>query len=694
MPYPFGSQAVSIQDVDYMSQNVNLQSGITYTLTFSACGRPGYSGANQIDIMLDIIQDQIPSVILYSFTPPLVWTKYSTTFTVSSSVNYQLSFMGKINSINNSTAIQNIQLGTGVNSLPGTYTYSMCEQAAITGGYQYFALQDVNTNNSQGYCAVSNDAIAPTQNGISYVASGQIALWSSNTAGNPGAYASFVNGSLKVLNSSGAAIFSTPYDNTGPSNYIGCYTDVGGAARAMTNTISSSGQLLPATGPYSWSFGVQQCQQAAQQNNASYFGLQDVNSEGQAVCFISNDLGQTQQYGIASNCTQISDDSWTGGAGSNAVYNTSIPNSNYYLILQDDGNMCIYLGSGPYDNQGGVWCAMTNGQQQEGNPLMVAANNKFGQAWMPSGSALAPGEYLSYTNGNLVLIMQSDGNLVLYTYQLTENCQQMADGNTGGGVGANALYALNEVGVSTNMSQLAYIDQNSELHPYPSTNTTYTNTYATMSGVDSSGYDIPNAAYGNATVAQCQTSCNSNSDCAGFAFSSNTCYPKTSSMYPAGEMEINPNVDLYIRNQIPQTPPVGVSTNTNNIDTVLYQNYVNGGAIGQSYGLANATSAQQQQLQQLQTNLNLLSNQINGLTNQFETGNQQLEQQSQANSQGLTNYINDIEKTNKKIKAFNTNVDNVLQDSDIIVLKQNYDYLFWSILAVTTVIISMNIIKK
>ena len=56
--------------------------------------------------------------------------------------------------------------------------------------------------------------------------------------------------------------------------------------------------------------------------------------------------------------------------------------------------------------------------------------------------------------------------------------------------------------------------------------------------------------------------------------------------------------------------------------------------------------------------------------------------------------IESIEKTNKKIKAFNTNVDNVLQDSDIIVLKQNYDYLFWSILAVTTVIISMNIIKK
>ena len=89
-----------------------------------------------------------------------------------------------------------------------------------------------------------------------------------------------------------------------------------------------------------------------------------------------------------------------------------------------------------------------------------------------------------------------------------------------------------------------------------------------------------------------------------------------------------------------------------------------------------------------------MSNQINNLTNQFETGNQQLEQQSQTNSQSLNNYIKDIKSTNKKIRGFNTNVDNILQDSDIVVLKQNYDYLFWSILAVTTVIISMNIIKK
>jgi seryl-tRNA synthetase len=157
---------------------------------------------------------------------------------------------------------------------------------------------------------------------------------------------------------------------------------------------------------------------------------------------------------------------------------------------------------------------------------------------------------------------------------------------------------------------------------------------------------------------------------------------------------MNSNSDLYVRNKIPQSPPLGVSNATNNIDTILYQNYVNGGEINDSYGISNATTAQQQQLQDLQTKLNSLSNQMNNLTNQYETNNQELQQQSQTNTQGLDNYIKDIKTTNKKFVAINTNVDNIMKESDIIVLQKNYDYLFWSIIAVTTVIISMNIIKK
>ena len=680
IPYPNGNQCVSVYYNQYIYQTLNLSTG-AYTLSFYLCGDSVGGASNPIGLTIASTGSPGQATQTFTFTPPVdVWTQYTQEFTITSPGPFQITFAGTKSGLYSALTSVSIS-STGSNTSVGTYTYSMCEQSAINSGYQYFALQNVNASASQGYCAVSNDGIAPTQNGTAYAVSGQTALWSSNTSGNPGSYASFVNGSLKVINENGAAIFSTPNTTAQPSNYIGCYGDSSNRAMALYNGGSQQ-------------YNNSQCQQIAQEQNATYYGLQDSTSGTNAQCTLSSNLSQAKEYGVASNCTKISDGSWSGGGWSNAVYSTTTPTNSYFLILQSDGNMCIYLGSNPNDNQGGVWCTMTDGQQQQGNPLMVATNNKFGQVWMPSSSVLYPGEYLSYTNGNLVLMMQSDGNLVLYTYQQAENCQKMADGNMGGGVGANALYQLNEVGVSTNLAQLAYIDQDSQLHTYPSTNATYTNTYTTMSNTDSPGYDLPNAAYGNATVAQCQTSCNNNSECAGFSFSNNTCYPKTSSMYPAGEMETNPSVNLYVRNQIPQTPPVGVSTNTNNIDTVLYQNYINGGAIGESYGLANASSAQKQQLQQLQTQLNLLSNQINNLTNQFETGNQQLEQQSQTNSQSLNNYIKDIKNTNKKIRGFNTNVDNILQDSDIVVLKQNYDYLFWSILAVTTVIISMNIIKN
>jgi hypothetical protein len=96
----------------------------------------------------------------------------------------------------------------------------------------------------------------------------------------------------------------------------------------------------------------------------------------------------------------------------------------------------------------------------------------------------------------------------------------------------------------------------------------------------------------------------------------------------------------------------------------------------------------------MQTKLNLLSNQINNLTNKFSSDDQQIIQQSETNIQGLNNFVSDIKKTNKKIKNYDTTYENILQDSDIVVLQKNYDYLFWSIIAVTTVIISMNIVKK
>jgi hypothetical protein len=289
--------------------------------------------------------------------------------------------------------------------------------------------------------------------------------------------------------------------------------------------------------------------------------------------------------------------------------------------------------------------------------------------------------------------MQSDGNLVLYTSTTSGKCSNFG-GKTVGAQDVNALYQIVAMGNKASIGKLAYIDQDSKRYSYPMNNTNFSNSYTSYTGIDSPGNDIAGASYGNATVEKCQTTCNSNTKCAGFAFSNNVCYPKTSSMFPNGTMQVNKNVNLYTRNKAPINPPVGVPGTVVNIDSIMYDNYKNGGNIGKSYGLANATSTQKQQLEQLQSKLNLLTSQINRYTNKFSSGTDSLNSQSSKNLKGLGDYLTDFEKTNKNIKNFNaSNIENILSDSDITVLQKNYDYLFWSILATGTLLVTMNIAK-
>jgi hypothetical protein len=90
----------------------------------------------------------------------------------------------------------------------------------------------------------------------------------------------------------------------------------------------------------------------------------------------------------------------------------------------------------------------------------------------------------------------------------------------------------------------------------------------------------------------------------------------------------------------------------------------------------------------------LITSEINKLTTQFEQGGTKIDNQSADNTQGSNIYLKELDVTNTKIKNFSTNIDRILDDSDIVVLQKNYDYLFWSILAVGSLLISMNIVKK
>jgi hypothetical protein len=364
-PYPKGRQCASIQkDQQLWTANwLNFSTGVTYTISFDACGRnccDGSGQANPIDVGLE-------DKTIYSFTPPVnKWTKYSTTFTVDSDQSKRIWFRGTWSGGDRSSALQNIVITKGTSTSPGgTYTYDMCKQASIDGGYKYFGLQNVNTETSMGYCGVSNDAVGVSQKGTSYIVTGGVTLWSSNTA-NSGSYAYLTDqGALTVYNSAGAGIYNTDNSTAQPSNYLGCYGD-------------KSKRAIPYLQSGNQSYDLAECQQKATDNGAApYFGLQNSTSGTNAQCFLASSITGVRDYGKASNCTKLKDGSYSGGGWSNAVYSLD-PSSFYYLILQDDGNMCIYRGTGPNDNQGDIWISGTNGQQQKANPAYAAAKGKYG----------------------------------------------------------------------------------------------------------------------------------------------------------------------------------------------------------------------------------------------------------------------------------------------------------------------------
>jgi hypothetical protein len=384
-------------------------------------------------------------------------------------------------------------------------------------------------------------------------------------------------------------------------------------------------------------------------------------------------------------------------------------------MLQDDGNMCIYRGTSPNDNQGAIWCTSTNGKQKEKNSNFTAAKGKFGQNWISNGTTLAPGDWVGSNDGSMYLIMQSDGNLVLFTNERTEACSVNASGKKVGGGWVNAVYEFENNGYKQNIGKMGYIDENDVLHEYSTDNVQLTKSYTRVQKYDAYGDDLPGAAYSNATVEQCQSSCDGRKDCYGYVydFINKTCWPKSSKMWPyGGKSRPLPNTDTYIRNKEPISVPSGVTNETISIDSAKFQFYNKGGPPDLKYGLTNATEAEKAELKRLEVKMSDLTDQINSLINTDSSNTNITENQAEKNLQGLNDYQTEYEQTAGTIDKLNStketskesftnygyiadnNINKIVQDSDIIVLQKNYEYLLWTILATGSVIVAMNISKQ
>jgi hypothetical protein len=346
---------------------------------------------------------------------------------------------------------------------------------------------------------------------------------------------------------------------------------------------------------------------------------------------------------------------------------------------------------------------MCNGKQQDANPDWNVTKGKYGVSYMTTGQSLNVGEWISSDDGRMQLIMQPDGNLVLYGCKLQSTCSQQSYG-MGGNATTNAIYQMDSVGNTNLLESIGVVDFNSVLHKYPLSRLGFGTGYSVVYNKDTPGNDIPGAAYQGATVEQCENTCNSRSDCYGFVMSKSTskCWPKTSGMYPYTPSNIidDPNSNTYIRSTKVAIPPPGISTSTTGIDSVQYANYPKGDDItnSSSFGLAYLTQIHKSQLEQLYNQLTSIATQINSQNFKIEKDMAEVIQQTLIDRGALDDYLLHYEAIQKKIDGgsgyVSKNIDNIVNDSDIVVLQENYNYLFWTILAIGTLLVSINVFKK
>jgi len=616
----------------------------------------------------------------------------------------------------------------------GYTSFDECKKYAIDNEYQYFGMQDLQTNGTAA-CLVSNDYDRTLGYGDARKQVTMMPIWSSNTQSGGQSYMMQVIGSgqITIYDINNTAIFNT---NEAVADCVNWGTIMVDSATYGGNCKVPIGNVTTKTGT-------------------------DLNCNYKENCSIP--ISNKTFGDPASGCAKSFDVAYKCGGkpfsrnlmpaeGQTMILDCKdyiVENCKFFIILQDDGNLVLYKGNNPSDQKESVWSSKTNGKQKGTNPDWVASKGKYGRNYMLLGETLTQDEWIGSNDGSIKLMMQTDGNLVLYTSETKSGCS-VKDNITYGGGWVNAVYKIKPTGNRSSLGKVAYIDSDAKLKEYPSSLLSYSNQYQLIKNFDSAGNDISQTNPASNNEQGCIDACNTNGECAGFVYqpNGNICYLKNSSMYPSGEKQYyaNSGITLGVRK-----PQIGSSVNQAcsktivDIDSVQYDHYIKGDSMTSETkcGTSIVLGEEKNTLTNLQNSMLSVGNQIvdqtdnlyvknNDISNtmaqnsiqfnknvamykandnkikselnlpgRFQTETTQKPKSNQKSNinvnkrEGMQNNMRTIDSSADANKILTMNdINSMLSDTDIRVLQENYSYIFWSILAVGLLTITVNQIKK
>ena len=573
----------------------------------------------------------------------------------------------------------------------GTYTYDKCMDAAIQDGYQYFALQNVNTETSTGYCAVSNDLSKIQSYGDATTKYNIVALWSSNTVTNePNSVQLSGTGQLTIQNSDGSFIYNVNPVVSGCENWgtltIDSATYGGNCSVPIGNVTSQVATDLKCNWNTNCSIPI---------SNQTFGDPAPGCAKSFDIVYKCGGTAFTRNLATAEGQTMILD--------CNEYMETTCQ---FHLLLNDNGNMAIYKGADPSKNNGEIWSTSTNGKQINNNPDWVASKGKYGRNYLKTGEVLATNEWIGSTNGSTILIMQEDGNLVLYTSEKSKGCKKINDKMFGGQL-VNSVYKLNARANIDNLGKIGYVNSDSQLKQYPDSMLKFTNEYTMYKNTNSNGNDLTSLIVKDQL--ECETACNDNADCGGYVYNNNisTCWLKKHSNFSKHE---DLETVFGIRNRA-----TNGSKNCNNkivnIDSVQYGNYVVGPEMTTETECNQSFVSHEDKvaLEDIKSQLSILGQDIatrmEELYNEDNKINEKLNMNAEQFNKDLEKYRNISAQLQEERNLQSNNIEGMtnyldmndlngmLTDSDLLVLQQNSQYIMWSILAVGLLTITINTMK-
>lgn len=595
------------------------------------------------------------------------------------------------------------------------FTYDTCMQRAIDTSTKYFATQNYDSTSGLANCYISNDYAKITANDSADVFT-ENKLWSFGYTGT--------NSTMKLSNNGNIYIYND-------SNIMNKLSIGPSDCNVVPNVISAS-----------WGANV---------DSANVGNLTDavkaLNKNKESIFTLSIPLDFADPAPTKEKTFDLSYKCGTGGSAK-SISKTAATKANVFtldcsdanvkdclchLILDDGGKVTLNKGASPSNQPDVIYRGSSYDGSDDAKKLAwkdydvtkssknILFMNKYdnlrktNKNWIPSNSGLSAGEWFASNDGLLIMQMRANGFLHLFTFSEEPGCTKVAGSGDSvlfyGKNLTNAVYGFDKVENNKNVGNIAYIDDNSGLRNYLSDMIGFDNTYTSYSDYNISGNDIASAQnpidYSALKItkeeaeAKCRAECDKRSNSAGYVFDSENqkCWIKNDKINAATIKTPKQKYTVNLKKP-------NVKNNASCSKTIvpifseLWDHYIEGKDMvpEDTCGLASATTSQQEKLTELKKRMQDLSTQIvkkmNSLENENVYINSKMKNTKNKYNKDITDYIDTLKDTLKFGEDSDNTLNSMLNDSDLVVLQENYKYLFWSIFAVSILIVTLSNVNK